>query len=87
MTRYGPLLLALVAMLLDGCGSDARGTLPVPATVEEQAAGPDEAHCRAVAKQRADDAHANGYEFAVEERVYQETYDDCMAWRSRNKPD
>lgn len=87
MTRYHSLLLALVATLLVGCGTDVRDPLPVPGTVGDQTLTPDEAHCNAIARQRADDAHANNYEFAIEDRVYQETYDDCMAWRRRNKPE
>ena len=84
MTRYG-LLVLVAAVLLDGCGGDLSKSAPVAATV--QVPFSDDEHCRAVARERADDALANGYDFNIEERVYQETSDDCRAWRTRDKPE
>jgi hypothetical protein len=86
MTRYGLLILALTAPLLDGCGTDMRESPPISPTAEEQALRPDGAHCRAVARERADDAQTNGYGVEIEDAVYQETYQDCMAWHARDKP-
>jgi hypothetical protein len=79
--------MILAVALLNGCGSDARRPPPIPDTTGEQAAGPDDAHCRAVARGRADDARANGYGLTIEESVYRETYEECMAWLTRNKPE
>ena len=78
MSRYGLLLLAMA--LLDGCGS-----APAEAPhVAAQPLQPGELHCRAVARERANDSLANGYSFDIEESVYRETYDECMSWRARD---
>jgi hypothetical protein len=86
MNRYVLLFLALVALLLDGCGSAPLNPRPDTGVVDTQPVQPDEMHCRIVARERADDALANGYGFEIEASVYRETYDECMAWRSRGKP-
>lgn len=49
---------------------------PVPNLVD--------AHCRAVAHQRAADAHANGFSFEMSDIVYDGTYKDCVAWASQH---
>jgi hypothetical protein len=72
-------------MLLHGCSSDFPEPSFVPATSNAGTLAPDGAHCRAVARERADDALANGYGFGIEESVYQETYDDCLTWRRRDQ--
>ena len=74
-------LLAATAGLL-GCGTEidqspTNGGSPVQAE-----AVPDDVHCSAVARQRADDALTNGYSFQIEASVFQEAYQDCMAWRA-----
>lgn len=79
-------MLVVGAALLDGCGTDLPEPAPVAAPANAQPPEPDEIHCGAVARERADDALANGYGFDIEESVYQETYDDCLAWRRRDKP-
>jgi hypothetical protein len=81
MIRY--FLLAAAAGLLAGCGTDthqpaANGEIPA-----QGAATPDGIHCSAVARERANDALTNGYGFQIEESVFQEAYQDCMAWRAR----
>ena len=86
MTRHGLLLLVIASALPGGCRSDIQMPPALSGTMTEQPITPDEAHCRAVAAERADDAHANGYGFEVEQSVNQETYRDCMTWRAR-KPE
>jgi hypothetical protein len=84
MTRYGLLFLAMSTILLNGCGSAPPEPPPAAERAEAQPPQPDEMHCRAVARERADDTLANGYGFNIEESVYQETYSECMAWRTRD---
>lgn len=57
-----------------------------PAPEEGAAANPVNAHCDAVARQRAADARANGYSFKMETVVYDGTYKDCVAWDSEHAP-
>jgi hypothetical protein len=83
MTRYVLLLLIAASALLDGCNSNH----PEPPPVYAQSPRSDDEHCHSVARERADDALANGYDFNIAGRVYQETYDDCVAWRPHNKPE
>lgn len=85
MTRIGLFILALSLTLADGCSSDLTQP-PIAAAANTQTVQTDEIHCGAVARERADDALANGYGFDIEASVYQETYDDCLAWRRRDKP-
>ena len=74
-------LLAAAAGFLAGCGTEVQppNVTGVDAT---QAIVPDDAHCSAVARERANDALANGYGFEIEESVFQESYADCVAWRA-----
>jgi hypothetical protein len=55
---------------------------PVLPVAEMAAAGPGpyDAHCKAVAHQRAADARANGYSFSMADVVYDGTYKDCVVW-------
>lgn len=87
MTRYGLLLLAICTAFLEECENTPPQPALTPDTVDMQSLQPDEIHCRTIASERAYDALANGYGFSVEDRVHQKTYDDCMAWRTRNKPE
>jgi hypothetical protein len=48
---------------------------------------PYNAHCKAVAHQRAADARANGYTFDMADVIYDGTYKDCLAWDTRHGPD
>ncbi|HEX4160620.1 MAG TPA: hypothetical protein VHY79_19290 [Rhizomicrobium sp.] len=85
MNRYGLFLLLVGAAILDGCGTAPPEAPRVGGGVETQPALPDELHCRAVARARADDALANGYGFEIDARLYREAYDECMEWRAHNK--
>jgi hypothetical protein len=48
--------------------------------------GPYDAHCKAVARQRAADARANGYSFNMADVVYDGTYKDCVVWDTLHGP-
>ena len=78
-------ILAAAAALLVGC-TDVLTSATKPESPAEETGTPDNIHCRNVARGRADDALTNGYGLQIEERVFQEAYQDCMAWRSP-KPD
>jgi hypothetical protein len=54
---------------------------PVSATPPAQTAAPN-THCLLVAKQRADDAAANGLDSATQQVVRDGTYANCMAWQA-----
>ncbi|HEX9159588.1 MAG TPA: hypothetical protein VF835_05115 [Rhizomicrobium sp.] len=54
-----------------------------PAAVPLPPPAPD-AHCEAVARQRADDAAANGLDRETQEVVRQGTYANCLAWDSQH---
>lgn len=43
-------------------------------------------HCKAVARQRASDARANGYSFGMADTIYDGTYKDCVAWDMQHGP-
>jgi len=75
-------LLAAATGFLAACGTEVQPP-NVSGVDAAQALAPVNAHCNAVARERADDALANGYGFQVEESVFQESYDDCMTWRAR----
>jgi len=45
-----------------------------------------DAHCQAVAHQRATDARANGYSFGMAQTIYDGTYKNCVAWDSQHGP-
>jgi len=58
-----------------------------PPTADETPTGPVnaiDAHCQAVAQQRAADARANGYSFKMESTVYNGTYQECVEWDARH---
>ena len=42
-----------------------------------------DAHCQAVARQRANDARANGYSIEIADSVFSEAYQDCMVELSK----
>ena len=79
------IVFAAVLNLLAGCGTDTgsmRTSDQLPAVsgdVVEDRPPPGSAHCRAVARQRADDARTNGYSFQIENSVFAEAYQDCVA--------
>lgn len=70
------------AGLLVGCGTETEQPTVNLAIPPPEATTSDSLHCGAVARERADDALMNGYGFQIEESVFQEAYQDCMAWRS-----
>jgi len=76
------LLFVAAAGFLAGCGTEVQppNVTGVGAT---QVIAPEDAHCGAVARERANDALVNGYGLQIEESVFQESYSDCMAWRVR----
>ena len=39
---------------------------------------PKDEHCTVIARQRADDARANGYDLKIENSVFAEAYRDCI---------
>jgi hypothetical protein len=75
-------LFAATAGFLVGCGTEVQPP-NVTGVDAPQSIAPDDAHCSAVARERANDALANGYGLQIEESVFQESYDDCVAWRAR----
>jgi hypothetical protein len=79
--RCGLLLLAMATPLLGGCSGHLLASSSPVTTEDAPASG--ELYCSAIARQRADDAIANGYDFDIEEGIYRETRDDCMSWRGR----
>jgi hypothetical protein len=85
MNRHGFLILGMSAVLLHGCASAPSGPLPAEGAAEIQPLSADDGHCRAGARERADDARANGYGLDIEESVYRETYDGCAEWQARGK--
>ena len=57
--------------------------IPPPAEVTQPAAPASlNAHCDAVAHQRADDGAANGLDEETQKSVYSGTYASCLAWTS-----
>jgi hypothetical protein len=74
-------LLAATAGLLAGCATDVQQSSAIPGTPAEEAVSPDDAHCRSVARQRANDALVNGYGLQIQQSVFREAYQDCMTWR------
>lgn len=83
MNQRALFVLAIIPALLAGCGNVMQGA-PTISTIEQEPA-PD-SHCSAVARQRAEDALANGYGFGIEDTVYRESYADCISWRERHSP-
>ena len=87
MLRFA--FLCAVALSLCGCESDADFWQPVTDTgwlfgdaqpAVPVAAAYDDAHCQAIAHERAADAKANGYDDELREIVYSGTYAECAAW-------
>lgn len=58
---------------------------PVTTTVAPAPVKTVDAHCQAVAHQRASDARANGYSFEMESTVYDGTYQACVAWDTHHE--
>jgi len=80
MLRF--VFLGAVVLCLAGCESDADFW---PAFGDSQPAASatpayDDAHCQAIAYERAADAKANGYDDELREIVYSGTYAECVAW-------
>jgi hypothetical protein len=79
------IFFAVVLILLAGCGTDtesSRTSSPLPAESEAVAGHPissRDAYCHSVARQRANDAWANGYGIEVENGVSVEAYRNCIA--------
>lgn len=57
---------------------------PVAAAPALQAAAPDDARCKALAKQRAADSAAYDYDEAAQRQIYQGTYKSCMDWQQKH---
>jgi len=88
MLRF--VFICAVALSLGGCESTADIWQPVadgtwlfgeaqPMAVPAVATY-DDAHCQAIAQERAADAKANGYDEELREIVYSGTYAECAAW-------
>ncbi|MGD0192971.1 MAG: hypothetical protein ABSD74_19710 [Rhizomicrobium sp.] len=92
-----PLLSVTVALGLLGCGAsdyfDRQWSSGVPPSVlfgerapapslQSSAASPGNAHCEDVAKSRAEDAAANGYDDDMQNAVHDGTYADCITWHN-----
>jgi len=86
-------IVVAAAAFLFGCETDdeywppfhdSAGNSPAQSEASSPATPPYDAHCHAVAHQRAADARANGYSIEMEETVYQGTYKDCMSWESQH---
>lgn len=76
------LILTAAAGVLAGCGTEMDQSPTSGGSAAPAGMSPVEAHCSAVARERADDALMNGYGFQIEESVFREAYEDCMAWRA-----
>jgi len=79
------------AILLAGCGGIDRYLYDDPPASGAEASGdaprsaaPVNAHCVAVARQRALDAEAGGEDEETVEAVRRGTYDDCFAWDAKH---
>lgn len=55
-------------------------TAPAPVAVVETTKLPPNAHCTALAKQRAQDAAYEGEDPDTQESVHERTYAECVAW-------
>jgi hypothetical protein len=92
MLRF--LFISVFALCLAGCESGADFWQPVDDAwpfSDSQAAVPavataDNAHCAALAYERAADAKANGYDDELREAVYSGTYAECAAWDRQHAP-
>jgi hypothetical protein len=83
-------------LLLAGCEANGSGwrsdyhstndeqTSAAPSAATTRPSMPVDAHCVAVARQRAMDARENGYDVDMEDTIYQGTYKDCAAWDARH---
>jgi hypothetical protein len=61
----------------------AAGPSPVsPPAVE--AAAPDDARCKALARQRAADSAAYDYDEEAQQQIYRGTYASCMEWQQKH---
>ena len=85
-------IVIAAAISLAGCGGlDSYLYDDPPTTSASSAEGsggasaaPANAHCEALARQRASDAEPNGDDEDTEEAIYRFTYDDCVAWDARH---
>jgi hypothetical protein len=75
-------LLAATAGFLAGCGTDVPQFSAISRMPAKESVSPDDAHCRSVGRQRANDALMNGFGLQIQESVFHEAYEDCMAWRT-----
>lgn len=84
-------------LLLAGCESDEEFWRPyhyvtdhyltssaVPDEGGDPSRAPPNAHCVAVAQQRARDATANGYDNDIVAAIYRGSYRDCAAWDAQH---
>jgi hypothetical protein len=86
------LVVAASLLLLAGCETSGDGwrilgdqqARAVPTSGATTADRSFDAHCVAVARQRATDARANGYSIEMEDTIYQGTYKDCVAWDAQH---
>jgi hypothetical protein len=63
--------------------AQAQPVVSAPVAAQSVSAQPAaESHCLAVAKQRADDAAANGLDKNTRKIVYDGTYANCMTWQT-----
>jgi len=65
----------------------APAPVAAPDVTAAETPSPYDAHCKAVAHQRAADARANGYSFDMADAVYNGTYKDCVTWDRQHGPD
>ena len=91
------ILAFMTALLLSGCADyDFAGMLdsptqsdlelPAQAAVHPNPAAPSgiDAHCRAVARQRTEDAAANGANEEFQRDIRNGTYADCVEWATKH---
>lgn len=96
--RLRTIIVLAAALVLAGCETDEdfwrpyhyvmNEVRPAPAraALAQRNANPIDAHCRAVARQRAADAGANGYSLEMENTIYAGTYKDCVSWDTAHRP-
>ena len=80
-----PIRLIILATALNFLAGCETGT-DIPAVSEQAVEHPElgDVHCRAVARQRADDAWANGYGLQIQNSVFAEAYRGCVAQRAES---
>jgi hypothetical protein len=74
--------ITALCLCLLGCGSirwfEARNTDKPQVAVQRDDS------CGAVARQRAQDAAYNGYDRDMQERIYKDSYNECVAGRKQS---